>query len=144
SQEEIFSACQKADIHDFILSLPEGYNTLVGERGQKLSGGQKQRLSIARALLSESPIVILDEATSAVDNVTEAKVQRALESELKGKTHLVIAHRLSTVVRCDRIVVIKNGKIVEEGSHSELITKAGLYHSLWAVQTGNLQENSKV
>lgn len=136
SMEEIYEACRRAHIHDFILSLPEGYNTIVGERGQKLSGGQKQRVSIARALIAHSPIVILDEATSAVDNVTESLLQEELKEALKGKTSLIIAHRLSTVVSCDRIIVMQNGRIVEEGPHSSLVSSDGIYEALWSVQTG--------
>jgi len=144
SFEEVVEACRQAFVHDFILSLPEGYDTIVGERGQRLSGGQKQRLSIARALLADCPIVVLDEATSAVDNVTEAELQKQLEKDLKGKTTLTIAHRLSTVVRCDRIIVMKDGRIVEEGSHAELISRKGIYHELWSVQTGTQRELNPV
>lgn len=136
SMEEIYQACRRAHIHEFILTLPEGYDTLVGERGQKLSGGQKQRLSIARALIAQSPIVILDEATSAVDNVTESLLQEELEEALKGKTSIIIAHRLSTVVSCDRIIVMQNGQIVEEGAHSSLVRNDGIYEALWSVQAG--------
>lgn len=136
SLEQIYSACRQAHIHDFILTLPQGYDTLVGERGQKLSGGQKQRLSIARALIADSPVVILDEATSAVDNVTESLLQEELKEALKGRTSVIIAHRLSTVVACDRIIVMKNGQIFEEGTHAQLIQGEGIYHSLWRVQTG--------
>lgn len=134
--DEIYEVCKTACIHDFILTLSEGYNTIVGERGQRLSGGQKQRLSIARALLADSPIFVLDEATSAVDNVTEARLQLNLQEILKNKTTIVIAHRLSTVINCDRILVLENGKVLEEGGHSKLLQKEGVYHSLWNVQTG--------
>lgn len=136
SNEQVYAACRQALIHDFILSLPQGYNTLVGERGQRLSGGQKQRLSIARALLAEAPIVILDEATSAVDNVTESQLQLELKTALKGKTSIIIAHRLSTVVSCDRIIVMTKGKIEEEGPHTKLSKNNGTYASLWKVQAG--------
>lgn len=133
---EIEEACRQACADEFIANLPKGYDTIVGERGQKLSGGQKQRLSIARALIANSPIVILDEATSAVDNVTEARLQRQLEEILRTKTTIVIAHRLSTVIHCDRIVVMEHGSVSEVGSHQELIQARGLYYDLWNVQTG--------
>lgn len=136
SDEEIMRACVQACAEEFILSLPNGYDTYVGERGQKLSGGQKQRLSIARALIADAPIVVLDEATSAVDNVTEARLQKKLEDLLKGKTTIVIAHRLSTVIHCDRIVVLEHGSVSESGSHQELLQTQGLYYNLWNVQTG--------
>lgn len=132
SRDEIIQICQRAKIHEFIQTLPDGYNTLVGERGQQLSGGQKQRLSIARALLVDCPIVILDEATSAVDNVTESALQKELENLLKGKTVITIAHRLSTVIRSDRILVMENGRVVEEGSHDKLLAQAGVYQKLWS------------
>lgn len=141
TQEQVFAACKKASIHNFIIELPEAYQTVVGERGQRLSGGQKQRLSIARALLADSPIVILDEATSAVDNATEAQLQTELEQTLAEKTSVVIAHRLSTVIHCDRILVLENGQILEEGSHDQLLTKNGIYRSLWSVQTGNVLQH---
>ncbi len=141
SDEEIIEACKKSFIHDFILSLPQGYETIVGERGQRLSGGQKQRISIARALLAKSPIVILDEATSAVDNVTEAQLQLELQKALKGCTSIIIAHRLSTVVNCDRIIVMKDGEIIEEGPHKVLSQTPGIYHSLWQIQTGGRQDS---
>ncbi len=134
--DEVYEVCKTACIHDFILTLSEGYNTIVGERGQRLSGGQKQRLSIARALLADSPILVLDEATSAVDNVTEANLQLNLQGILKNKTTLIIAHRLSTVINCDRILVLEEGQILEEGGHTKLLKAEGIYHSLWNVQTG--------
>lgn len=134
--DEVYEVCKIACIHDFILTLSEGYNTIVGERGQRLSGGQKQRISIARALLADSPILVLDEATSAVDNVTEANLQLNLQEILKNKTTLIIAHRLSTVINCDRILVLEEGQILEEGGHSKLLKAEGIYHSLWNVQTG--------
>ncbi len=136
SDEEIIEACQNACADEFIDKLPNKYDTLVGERGQKLSGGQKQRLSIARALIANAPIVILDEATSAVDNVTEAKLQQQLEKLLKNKTTIIIAHRLSTVIHCDRIIVLEQGQVSEAGTHQELIQSQGLYYNLWNVQTG--------
>lgn len=133
---EIHEACQASCIHEFIVSLSEGYNTIVGERGQRLSGGQKQRLSIARAILADSPIIVLDEATSAVDNVTEARLQFQLQKILDTKTTIIIAHRLSTVINCDRILVLEKGRILEEGDHTKLLQQEGVYHSLWNVQTG--------
>lgn len=133
---DIENAALKASVHDFILDLPQGYQTMIGERGQKLSGGQRQRLSLARAILKNAPIFIFDEATSAVDNETEAVIQRSLEELTKTKTAIIIAHRLSTVVNADKIVVLDKGSIVEEGTHDELLSKHGLYEKLWHVQTG--------
>lgn len=141
SIEDIKNAAKKAWIHEFIETLPMGYQTLIGERGQKLSGGQRQRLSLARAILKNSPIFIFDEATSAVDNETEALIQKSLEELTKTKTSIIIAHRLSTVVSADKIFVLEEGKIVETGKHNELLEKDGLYSKLWQVQTG-LGENS--
>lgn len=137
SDHRIISAARTAEIHDFISGLPDGYDTLVGERGQKLSGGQRQRISIARAVLKDPPILVLDEATSSVDNETEAAIQRSLEKLIKGRTTIIIAHRLSTVRNVDHIYVIGNKGIIEEGSHDRLIRHKGLYASLWNVQTGN-------
>lgn len=132
----IEAAARAAEAHDFIVSLPKGYDTLVGERGQKLSGGQRQRLSIARAVLKDPPVLILDEATSAVDNETEAAIQRSMKRVAKGRTTVVIAHRLSTIVDADRICVLEGGRIIETGHHHELINKGGVYQGLWDVQTG--------
>ena len=129
-EDEIFSACKAANIHDFIISLPDGYETLVGERGIKLSGGEKQRLSIARALLKNPRIVILDEATSALDSVSESLIQAAIEPLLKNRTSLVIAHRLSTIMAADCIYVVENGCIVEHGTHEELLALCGTYKKL--------------
>ena len=133
---DVIEASRHAQFHDFVASLPEGYETLVGERGIKLSGGQRQRLSIARALLKNAPILILDEATSSVDTETERMIQQNLEELTAGRTALVIAHRLSTIRKADRIVVIRDGQVEEEGSHDELVTHAGTYSELWAVQSG--------
>ncbi|PSO70219.1 MAG: ABC transporter [Cyanobacteria bacterium QS_1_48_34] len=136
SFEEVVEAAQIAEAHDFILQLPQGYETIVGERGQKLSGGQRQRLAIARAILKNPPILILDEATSAVDNETEAAIQRSLERITLNRTTIAIAHRLSTVRNADCIYVIEQGRIIEQGQHEQLLKKQGIYASLWRVQTG--------
>lgn len=133
-EEEVVRAAKAAYAHDFILELPEGYDTIVGERGVKLSGGQKQRLTIARALLKDSPLLILDEATSALDTESERIVQRALDNLMKGRTSIVIAHRLSTILNADKIVVMHKGKIVAEGSHAELVESCPLYAKLYRMQ----------
>lgn len=134
--ESMVEAAKSAQLHDYIMSLPDGYHTLVGERGVKLSGGQRQRLSIARALLKNAPILVLDEATSAVDTETERAVQENLDQFTSGRTAIIIAHRLSTIRYADRILVLKNGDITEQGSHDELIAKGGVYADLWRLQTG--------
>jgi ATP-binding cassette, subfamily B, bacterial len=133
---QVIEASRHAQFHDFVANLPQAYETVVGERGIKLSGGQRQRLSIARALLKDAPILVLDEATSSVDTETERMIQQNLEELTSGRTALVIAHRLSTIRRADRIVVIKDGKIEEEGSHDALVSHGGTYAELWAVQSG--------
>lgn len=133
---EIMAAAQIAEAHEFISRLPQGYDTLVGERGQKLSGGQQQRIAIARAILKNPPVLILDEATSAVDNETEAAIQRSLEKITKNRTTIAIAHRLSTVRNADCIYVMEYGKLVEQGRHEELLEQEGIYASLWRVQSG--------
>lgn len=134
---QIIEAAKIAEAHEFILSLPEGYDTVVGERGQKLSGGQRQRISIARAILKDPPVLILDEATSAVDNETEAAIQRSLEKIAIGRTTIVIAHRLSTVRNADHIFVLDDGQLKEKGRHEALVNQAnGIYAGLWRVQTG--------
>ena len=137
SSTEIEEAAKQAEAHEFILSLPNGYDTVVGERGQKLSGGQRQRLSLARAILRNPAILILDEATSAVDNETEAAIQRSLAHVTKGRTSVVIAHRLSTVRDADKIWVLEAGQVTESGTHDELVRNNGLYAALWRVQTGD-------
>jgi ATP-binding cassette, subfamily B, bacterial len=133
---EIEAAANSAEAHEFILALSDGYDTIVGERGQKLSGGQRQRLSLARAILRNPAILVLDEATSAVDNETEAAIQRSLVRVTQDRTSVVIAHRLSTVRDADKIWVLEAGQVTESGTHSELLVNNGLYAALWRVQTG--------
>jgi len=132
--EEVYEAARRANIHEYIMSLPDGYDTQIGERGVKLSGGQKQRLSIARVFLKNPAILILDEATSALDNTTEILIQAALDELCKGRTTLVVAHRLSTIKNADEIVVISNGSIKEQGSHNELVESNGIYANLYSLQ----------
>jgi subfamily B ATP-binding cassette protein MsbA len=132
--EEIVKSAQAAFAHGFIQNLPQGYDTIIGEQGVKLSGGERQRISIARALLKNAPILILDEATSSLDSESEIEVQKALEFLMQGRTTLVIAHRLSTIRRADRIIVLSNGTLVEEGSHEELLEKNGEYKKLYLLQ----------
>ena len=136
TEEDVIAAAKAAEVHEFIETLPQGYHTPIGERGLKLSGGQSQRISIARAILKDPPILVLDEATSAVDNETEAAIQRSLEVVSQNRTTIVIAHRLSTIRHADKIVVMDLGRIVAEGTHEDLIAGKGLYHRLWNVQTG--------
>lgn len=163
TDEEVIAAAKKAYCHDFIEKLPKGYETLVGERGVKLSGGQRQRIAIARAMLKNAPILILDEATSQLDSFTESLIQDSLlelmntktsakngdassfsQGGESSKTVLVIAHRLSTLLHMDRILVFDKGKIVEDGTHSELLAKAGLYKSLWDAQVGGFLGDEKM
>ena len=136
SDEQVFRAADVAEVTDFVNSLPDGWSTMVGEGGYRLSGGQRQRLAIARAVLKDAPLLILDEATSAVDNETEAALQRSIELVSRNRTTVIIAHRLSTIRNADTILVMDNGKIAESGSHDELIANEGIYTGLWAVQTG--------
>jgi ATP-binding cassette subfamily B protein len=136
TDEEVVRASRLAEAHDFVAALPRGYDTVVGERGQKLSGGQRQRLAIARAILKDPPVLVLDEATSAVDNETEAAIQRSLEHISRGRTTIAIAHRLSSVRNAHRIYVLDRGEIVEHGTHEELLAADGTYAALWRVQTG--------
>ena len=131
-------AAALAQLHDFVAGLPRGYDTLVGERGVKLSGGQRQRLSIARAILKDAPILVLDEATSAVDTETERAIQQNLRRITRGRTALVIAHRLSTIRHADRILVLTDGRVAEEGHHDQLVARGGIYADLWHVQSGDL------
>lgn len=141
---QVQAAAQKAQLHDFINSLPLGYQTIVGERGIKLSGGQRQRLSIARAILKNAPIIILDEATSAVDTETEKDIQHNLSQLTQNKTAIIVAHRLSTIRHADRILVFDQGRIVERGSHEALLAQGGIYEELWRIQTGKIDHtNSK-
>lgn len=136
SAEAVFRAAQAAEADSFIAELPQGYETIVGERGQKLSGGQRQRLALARAILKNPPILVLDEATSAVDNETEAAIQRSLDKITRNRTTIVIAHRLSTIRNADCIYVMDHGELVEKGQHDDLIDHSGIYAGLWQVQTG--------
>lgn len=134
TDEEVIEAAKRANIHDYIMSLPKGYDSMVGERGVRLSGGQKQRLSIARVFLKNPPILILDEATSALDNTTEILIQEALDELCVGRTTLVVAHRLSTIKNADEIAVIADGRIAEQGTHEELLAKNGIYSGLYSLQ----------
>ena len=130
----MIAAAKRANIHDFVTTLEQGYDTEIGERGVKLSGGQKQRLSIARVFLKDPAILILDEATSALDNTTEVLIQQSLDELCKGRTTLVVAHRLSTIRNADEIAVVLGGKIAERGTHEELIEKDGIYKKLYSLQ----------
>ena len=138
SEEEIIEAAKTAEAWSFISALPEGLDTAVGERGVRLSGGQRQRLSLARALLKDPPILVLDEATSAVDNETEAAIQRSLSRIGHNRTVIMIAHRLSTIVEADTIAVVENGRVIEQGDHQSLLARQGAYHAQWQVQTGQV------
>lgn len=140
SDRQVIEAAKKAGAHDFIANLKSGYDTLVGERGVKLSGGQRQRVAIARAILKDAPILVLDEATSALDSESEKLIQKSLETLMKGRTSIVIAHRLSTIAKMDRIIVLDDGKIVEDGSHDDLLKARGEYAKLWNHQSGGFIE----
>jgi len=144
SLKDVIDAAKIAEIHGFVKGLQDEYETLVGERGQKLSGGQRQRISIARAVLKNPPILILDEAMSSVDNETEAAIQRSLEKIIIGRTTIIIAHRLSTIRNADRVFVLENGSIIEEGTHDELVRLEGQYAALWRVQTGEKSITSEI
>ena len=140
TDDKIIEAAKVAEAHQFISELPRGYDTIVGERGQKLSGGQRQRISLARAVLKDPPVLILDEATSSVDNETEAAIQRSMDRIAVGRTTIIIAHRLSTIRNADMIFVLESGKLKENGTHEELLDLNGIYTSLWKVQTGVLRQ----
>ena len=142
SDEAVIDASKKAHCHDFITQIPNGYESLVGERGIKLSGGQRQRIAIARAILKDAPILILDEATSALDSVTEKLVQESLHALMKGRTTIVIAHRLSTLSEMDRILVFDKGQIIEDGTHDELLQIKGHYARMWSMQAGGFLPDS--
>ncbi len=153
TDEEVIESAKKAHAHEFISKLPQGYGSLVGERGVKLSGGQRQRIAIARAILKNAPILILDEATSQLDSVTESYIQESLwelmnspdKASGKGrKTTIVIAHRLSTLLHMDRILVFDQGKIVEDGTHTELLARGGMYKTLWNAQVGGFLPDKKM
>ena len=134
TQEELERACRIANIHEYISNQPEGYNTIVGNRGLKLSGGEKQRISIARVILKDPKILILDEATSALDSISENAIQEALEHLMEGRTSIVIAHRLSTILKADKILVVQGGTIAEEGDHEALLARGGVYRELYETQ----------
>ena len=136
SDDQVFEAARIAEIAEFVIGLPDQWQTMVGEGGYRLSGGQRQRLAIARAVLKDAPLLILDEATSAVDNETEASLQRSIDYVSRDRTTVIIAHRLSTIRNCDTILVMDAGSIVESGSHDELVNQGGIYSRLWKVQTG--------
>ena len=144
SEEQIIAAAKHAAAHDFIMDMPDGYDTYVGERGTKVSGGQRQRLAIARAMLKDAPILLLDEATSALDTESERHVQAALKELMKGRTTLVIAHRLSTVMDADLIHVVDNGKLAESGTHAKLLAKNGIYARLYHLQFSDQQLENDV
>ena len=145
SLEEVENAAKKAQIHDFIISLPQKYETVIGEGGIKLSGGEKQRISIARAILKNAPIIVLDEVTSYSDIENEAKIQEALRTLLKGKTAIIIAHRLYTIKNADNIVVMNKGRIIEQGTHKELLQNKSEYWHLWNLYSDNdLMENKEI
>ena len=139
TQAELEEAARLAEAHDFIMRQPQGYETLVGERGTTLSGGERQRLAIARALLKNPPILILDEATSALDSVTEARIQKALKILMQGRTTFVIAHRLSTIRDADQVVVFEHGRVVEQGAYQALIRQGGAFARLVATQQAGIE-----
>lgn len=140
SQQDIERAAKASNAHNFIVRLPQGYNTLVGERGAQMSGGQKQRIAIARALIRNPEILLLDEATSALDAASESAVQKALEKAQQGRTTIIVAHRLSTIRNANRIVVFKAGRIVEQGDHATLMADRGQYYELVTLQTGSTEQ----
>jgi ATP-binding cassette subfamily B protein len=136
TDEEVIEAARTAYAHDFIAQMKEGYDSLVGERGVKLSGGQRQRIAIARVILKDAPILILDEATSSLDSITEKAIQDTLDLAMNGKTVIVVAHRLSTIAHLDRILVFDQGCIIEDGTHAKLLALGGSYYRLWKMQAG--------
>jgi len=136
TEEEVMDAARKAHAHDFVMQIKDKYESLVGERGVKLSGGQRQRIAIARVVVKNAPILILDEATSSLDSITEQAIQETLDEVMRGKTVIVVAHRLSTIAHLDRILVFDQGAIVEDGSHAELLARQGAYQRLWSRQAG--------
>ncbi len=144
TDNQLLAAAQIANIHDFIMSLPDGYDTVVGERGYRLSGGERQRIAIARVVLKDPQILVLDEATSHLDSISESLIQDALQNILRDRTSLVIAHRLSTILSADKILVMNEGRLVESGSHQELLQRDGLYTTLYETQfhSGTTIENN--
>ena len=144
SDEDVTAAAKAANAHEFISDMPEGYDAMIGEKGVKLSGGQRQRLAIARAILKNPAILLLDEATSSLDSESEAQVQDALYRLMQDRTTFVIAHRLSTVQHADRILVLEDGRIIETGTHTELIEHDGLYRHLYALQFRDLDETGNL
>ena len=143
ADEDVIEAAKKAHCHEFIDNLKDGYNTIVGERGVKISGGQRQRIAIARAILKDAPIVIMDEATSALDSVTEKYMQESLKYLMNNKTVLIIAHRLSTLLDVERILVFDKGSIIEDGNHNELLKKKGHYALLASMQNSGILPEEK-
>ncbi|HRV76225.1 MAG TPA: ATP-binding cassette domain-containing protein, partial [Candidatus Saccharimonadales bacterium] len=139
--KEVKAAAKQAYVDEFIESLPDGYDTLVGERGVKLSGGQRQRVAIARAILKDAPILLLDEATSALDSESESYIQKSLEKLMKDRTTVVVAHRLSTIRKMDRIIVVDKGRVVDSGPHDQLLKSSPLYKKLWSHQSGGLLQD---
>jgi ATP-binding cassette subfamily B protein/subfamily B ATP-binding cassette protein MsbA len=142
--DEVIAAARAANAHDFIVRLPEGYQTRLGERGAQLSGGERQRISVARAFLKDAPVLILDEPTAAIDSKTEAVILDALNRLMAGRTTFLIAHRLSTVCRADVILVLENGRLVEHGTHDSLVCRRGLYRQLYDLQTRPAMETEAV
>jgi subfamily B ATP-binding cassette protein MsbA len=146
TDEEVIEAAKAAFAHDFIMDMPQGYDTMIGERGVRISGGQKQRVTIARAIIRNPSILILDEATSSLDTESEHQVQKALEQLMKNRTTIVIAHRLSTIQNASRIIVMNGGRVIQEGTHDELLTQGGLYQELYNMQfmSTESKEESKI